>query len=180
MKIRPKCPTQFCFQFSGTCSLTSDKFLHFPLISFASRNQIRLPISAINFDSFTENKGLLFFSLLNVHFVGVNLLFFTGVTPPTPPPPHKGKQHIQFTWNTWLLCCSIWGRKYKRAMLIAFKRRAFRKPLRKKKKKKTNKQERKTKERNQTYRLIWRVLSMTGLKLANARYLISIGLVNQI
>ena len=65
-------------------------------------------------------------------------------------------------------------------MLIAFKRRAFRKPLRKKKKKKTNKQERKTKERNQTYRLIWRVLSMTGLKLANARYLISIGLVNQI
>lgn len=87
MKIRPKCPTQFCFQFSGTCSLTSDKFLHFPLISFASRNQIRLPISAINFDSFTENKGLLFFSLLNVHFVGVNLLIFTGVTPPTPPPP---------------------------------------------------------------------------------------------
>lgn len=37
--------------------------LHPPplLISFASRNQIRLPISAINSDNFKENKGLFLF-----------------------------------------------------------------------------------------------------------------------
>ena len=48
--------------------------LHSPLFRSPHGIKFALQISAINSDSFTENKDLFSFSVLNVHIVGVNLL----------------------------------------------------------------------------------------------------------